>query len=78
MLHLEDIDFESMTNNRHGCHLAHGNSHPNFVFQHHLVLIKDFKAIKLGLVLNGLNSPIKGQGVCIWQHLGSLQKNSKC
>jgi hypothetical protein len=78
LLHLEDVDFESKINNRHGYHLAQGNSHLSFVFQHHLMLIKDFKVVKLGLVLNGLNSPIKGQGICMWQHLGSLQKNSNC
>jgi hypothetical protein len=65
LLHLEDVDFESMTNDQHQYHLAQGNSHPGFVPQHHLVLVKDFKVVKLGLTLNGLNNPIEGYGVCI-------------
>ncbi len=78
MLHLKDVDFESRTNNRHEYHLAHGNSHMGFVLRHHFVLVKDFKVIKLSLVINDLNSLIKGQGICIWHHSKSLQKNSKC
>jgi hypothetical protein len=41
------------------------------------MLVKDFKVVKLGLALNDLNSSIKRQGVCIWHHLGSLQKKSR-
>jgi hypothetical protein len=63
LLHLEDVNFECRTNNQQWWHL---------------VLVKDFRAVELGLALNGLNSPIEGQGVCIWHHLRSLQKNSKC
>jgi hypothetical protein len=77
LLHLEDINFESRTNNRHRYHPAQGNNHSGFVPWHHFVLVKDFRAVKLGLALNNLNNPIKGQRVCICHHFGSLQKNSK-
>ncbi len=61
LLHLEDVDFESRMNNWNGYHLAHGNNHPAFVPQHHFVVVKDFKAIKLGLALNDLNSLSKNK-----------------
>jgi hypothetical protein len=38
------------------------------------VFVKDFRVVELDLALNGLNSPIEGQGVCIWHHLGSLHE----
>ncbi len=38
------------------------------------MFVKDFKVVELDLALNGLNSPIEGQGVCIWHHLGSLHE----
>jgi hypothetical protein len=41
------------------------------------VLVKDFRAIELGLALNGLNNLIERQGIYKWNHLGSPQKNSK-
>jgi hypothetical protein len=41
--------------------LAHGNNHPAFVPQHHFVVVKDFKAIKLGLALNDLNGLSKNK-----------------
>jgi hypothetical protein len=37
-----------------------GNSHLGFVIWHHLVFIKDFKVVELGMAMNRLNSPIKG------------------
>jgi len=52
--HFEDVNFESKTNNWHQYHLAQGNSHLGFALRHHLVFIKDFKAIKLCLNLNNL------------------------
>jgi len=61
-------------NNWHRYHPAQGNNHLSFVPQHYLMLVKDFKPIKLGMALNGFNSPIEGQRVCICHHLGSLQK----
>jgi hypothetical protein len=60
MFHLEDVNFESRTNNRQGYHLVQGNNHMGFLFQRHFVFIKDFRAIKLGLILNDLNIPIEG------------------
>ncbi len=78
LFHFENINFESKMNNRHGYHSTQGNNHSGFVPWYHLVLVKDFRVVKLGMALNGLNSPIKGQRTCIWHHLKSLQKNSKC
>ncbi len=75
LFHLKDVNCECRMNNRHGYHSTQGNNHMGFILRHHFVLVKDFKAIELGMVLNGLNSPIERQGVCIWHHLGSLQKN---
>jgi hypothetical protein len=63
-------------NNRHGHHLAHENSHPGFVPWYHLVLVKDFRVVELGLILSSINGPIERQGIFIWHHLGSLQKKS--
>ncbi len=54
-LHLENIDFESRTNNQHEYHLTHRNNHPGFI----LVFVKDYKIVKLGLLLNDLNNSIK-------------------
>ncbi len=65
LFYLEDVDFECMTNNQHGYHLTQGNNYPSFVPWYHLVLVKDFKVVELGLALNNLNSPIEGQGVYI-------------
>jgi hypothetical protein len=78
LLHLKDVDFENKINNRHEYHLAQRNSLLGFVFWHHFVLVKNFRAIKLGMVVNDLNSHIKGQGIRIWHHSRSLQKKSKC
>jgi hypothetical protein len=78
LLHLEDVNFESRMNNRHQYYLAQGNNHPGFVPRHHLVFVKDFRIVKLCLVQIGLDSPIKGQRVCIYHHLENLQKNSEC
>jgi hypothetical protein len=39
------------------------------------MLVKGFRVVELGLALNDLNIPIEGQGVCIWDQLGNLQKN---
>jgi hypothetical protein len=61
-------------NNWHGYHSTHGNSHPSFVPWHHLVLVKDFRVVELGLAPSSINGPIERQGVYIWHHLGSLQK----
>jgi hypothetical protein len=78
LLHLKDINFECRVKSWHGYHPTQGNNHLNFVPQHHLVLVKNFIIVELGLVMNGLNSPIKRQGVCIWHHLGSLEKKLEC
>jgi hypothetical protein len=78
LLHLKDVNFECWVNNWHGYYSTQGNNHLNFIPWHHLVLVKDFRIVELGLIMNGLNNIIKRQGVCIWHHLGSLQKNSKC
>jgi hypothetical protein len=59
LFHLEDFDLECKTNNRHGYHPTQGNNHLGFIPHHHLVLVKDFKAIELGLAMNGLNNLIE-------------------
>jgi hypothetical protein len=47
-----------------------------FIPWHHLMLVKDFKAIELGLAMNGLNSPIEGHGVYICNTWKVCKKNS--
>jgi hypothetical protein len=49
-----------------------------FVPWHHLVFVKDFKAVKLCLVLNDLYTPIEGQKLGICHHLIIMQRNTKC
>jgi len=51
---------------------AQGNNHPGFVHGHHLMLVNDFRAVKLGLSLNNLHNSFEGQKVSICHHLTSM------
>jgi hypothetical protein len=78
LLHVEDINFKSRTNNQHWYHPPQRNNHPCYVPWDHLMLVKDFRVIELCLAINDLYSLIKRQRICIWHHLRILQRNLQC
>ncbi len=66
LLHLQDINLEGKTHNKHGRthdmhgdHLTKGDIHPCFPLPQHLVPIQDHNQIDF-LLLNNLDSPVKG------------------
>ncbi len=59
LLHVEDINLESRTHNKHGDHSSKGDIHAYFPLWQNLVPLKDHNQIDF-MFLNNLDSPIEG------------------